>query len=171
MKLKKYSLVGVLSLLQFATCEFSPLTTPQLGRVRLAGFGRFASLTSPCLLVYLKRSPRLCYGTAFGRCPPCPSLARRAFVFCRLPAGTGSQAKKLTRLYAPPQLPPTLAASGGLLRRQPPSGGRGAGQVCPPLLSPVLGADCPQTPTAGEKKTAEKAVFFSPARILKLKNL
>jgi hypothetical protein len=161
-----FSLVPVLARL------FSSLAKPQLGLARLASVGRFASLTSPCLLVYLKRSPRLCYGTAFGLCPPCPSLARRSGVFCRLPAGTGSQAKNALISTPPPSCPLRLPLRAAHFRGQPPSGGRGVGQVCPPLaFACKLGADCPQTPTAGEKKTAEKAVFFSPARILKPKFL
>jgi hypothetical protein len=150
-----FSLVPVLARL------FSSLAKPQLGLARLASIGRFASLTSPCLLVYLKRSPRLCYGTAFGLCPPCPSLARRSGVFCRLPAGTGSQAKNALISTPPPSCPLRLPLRAAHFRGQPPSGGRGWGRFAHPLLSPVnWGRIAPKPPPQAKKKRLKKPYFF-----------
>lgn len=53
----------------------------------------------------------------------------------------------------------------------PPVGGLGGGRFATLADALKLGADCPQTPTAGKRKTAEKAVFLFPARILKPKFL
>jgi hypothetical protein len=51
---------------------------------------------------------------------------------------------------------------------QPPVVGRGVAGSATLAYALQLGADCPQTPTAGKGKTAEKAVFPFPAQIFKL---
>lgn len=153
------------SLVQVLAHLFSSLTTPPIGGGFASQFRAVASLPSPYCSFYLKRSPRLCYGTAFGLCPPCPSLARRSGVFCRLPAGTGSQAKKRPNLYAPPQLPPTLAAFERLTSGAAPQWGAGWGQVCPHLAFACNWGRIAPKPPPQEKKPAEKAAFFSCSKL------